>query len=90
MAVIRPDQILILILFLGALGLAWLAVQRNRAGLAERLGRGRRLRLAEAAAIGPGDRAMILAVDGREFLVLRIKGAPAVVVPLAAAGGDTE
>lgn len=82
---VRPDQIVILCLFLGVLGLVWLTVHRHRDRLAARIGRGRRLRLAEAAAIGPGDRALILAVDGREFLVLRVKGAPPVVVPITAA-----
>lgn len=73
--VIQPDQFLILIGFLGGLGALWWAVLRNRAGLTTRLTRDKRLRMVEATALGPADRAMILAVDGREFLVLRVKGA---------------
>lgn len=88
MSAIQPDQIVTLILFLAALGLAWVAVMRHRAALGARLGRGRRLRLAEVAGLGPGDRAMILAVDGQEFLVLRVRGAAPVLVPIAPPAGE--
>ena len=84
MDLFRPDQILILLAFLGALGAAWVYVQRNRGALSERVARGRRLRVTEAAPIGPGDRAMILSVDGRDYLLIRLKGAAPVFQPLPA------
>lgn len=87
--VIQANQVLTLIGFLGALGALWWAVQRNRAGLTVRLTRDRRLRLVEAAALGPTDRAMILAVDEQEFLVLRLKGAAPVLQPLGPARAAT-
>ncbi|MFQ6755454.1 flagellar assembly protein FliO [Cereibacter sphaeroides] len=81
MDILRPDQILTLGLFLGLLGLLWLVVKLKAPGIS-RFASGGRLRLAEAAALGPQERAAILAVDGREFLVLTSKGAAPVVLPL--------
>ena len=74
MDIVRPEQVLTLVLFLGALGLVWLWVKTNRGGLARKIAGDRRMRLVEVAALSPMDRAMILAVDGREFLILRCKG----------------
>lgn len=82
MELIPYDKIATLAVFLGALGLAWLLVQRHRGGLAGHLHKGRRLRLTESAAIGPADRAMILTVDGRDFLVVQIKGSGMALQPL--------
>lgn len=82
MDLIPYDKIATLVVFLGALGLLWVLVQRNRGGLAGQLHKGRRLRLTETAAIGPSDRAMILTVDGRDFLVVQIKGSGLVLHPL--------
>jgi flagellar protein FliO/FliZ len=84
MDLFRPDQILILLCFLGALGAVWVYVHRNRGALSDRMARGRRLRVAEAAPIGPGDRAMILSVDGRDYLLIRLKGAAPVLQALPA------
>lgn len=88
MDLFRPDQILILLAFLGALAVAWAYVHRNRSALSARMARGRRLRVAEAAPIGPGDRAMILTVDGRDYLLIRLKGAAPVFRPLPAAQAE--
>lgn len=82
MELIPFDRIATLAVFLGLLGLTWLVVQRHRGGLAGHLHRGRRLRLTESAAIGPADRAMILSVDGREFLLVQVKGSGVVLQPL--------
>jgi len=75
MEVIRPGQITVLILFMAVLGLGWLWVRVNRGGLSRRLHDGKRLRLAEVAALSPTDRAMIVEADGRSFLLIRCKGA---------------
>lgn len=85
MDVIRPDQILTLTLFMAVLGLGWLVVKMNRGGLARRIAGDRRMRLVEVAALSPTDRAMILQVDAREFLILRCKGEAPVVTVLEAA-----
>jgi flagellar protein FliO/FliZ len=74
MDIVRPEQVLTLVLFLGALCLVWLWVKTNRGGLARKISGDRRMRLVEVAALSPMDRAMILSVDGREFLILRCKG----------------
>lgn len=84
MDVIRPEQIVTVLGFLGVLGLLWVLVLRNRTVLARHVAGGTRMRMAETVPIGPGDRALILAVDGREFLILRVQGAAPVVVPLPA------
>lgn len=87
---LRTDQILIVLVFMAVLGAVWLWARRNRHGLSRRLAGASRLRLSEVAALSPTDRAMILAVDGQEFLIVRMKGATPVVTPLspaAVAGG---
>ena len=82
MDVIRPDQILTLALFMAVLGLGWLVVKMNRGGLARRIAGNRRMALVEVTALSPTDRAMILAVDGREFLILRCRGEAPVLTAL--------
>lgn len=82
MDVIRPDQILTLALFMAVLGLGWLLVKMNRGGLARRIAGNRRMALVEVTALSPTDRAMILAVDGREFLILRCRGEAPVLTAL--------
>ncbi|PLL12102.1 flagellar assembly protein FliO [Tabrizicola sp. TH137] len=89
MDVIRPDQILTLVLFMAVLCLGWLAVKMNRGGLARRLAGDRRMRLVEVAALSPTDRAMILKVDAREFLILRCRGEAPVVTALEPAATAT-
>jgi hypothetical protein len=78
------DKIATLVIFLGALGLLWLLVQRHKGGLSSQLARGKRMRLTETTALGPTDRAMILTVDRQEFLILKIKGAGIALHPLTA------
>lgn len=75
-------QFLTLFGFLAGLGLLWAYVQRNKSGLARRMGTDRRIQVTEVAALSPTDRAMILTVDTREFLVLRAKGSAPVVTEL--------
>lgn len=77
--VIRPDQIVTLVLFLAVLGLGWFVVRLKGGGLARRMTGDRRLRLAEVAALSPTDRAMIIEADGRAFLLVRCKGAAPVL-----------
>lgn len=75
LAVIRPGQIAVLALFMAVLALGWLLVKLNQGGLARRLHQGKRMKLAEVAALSSTDRALILEVDGRSFLLIRCKGA---------------
>ncbi len=82
MDAIRPDQFVTLALFMAVLGLGWLVVRINKGGFARRIAGERRMKLAEVTALAPTDRAMILQVDGLEFLVIRCKGAAPVVQPL--------
>jgi flagellar protein FliO/FliZ len=83
MDLLRPDQIITLAAFLAALGALWVYVHRNRDGLNARMGRGRRLKVVESAALGPSDRAIILSVDDRDFLLVKLKGAAPLLHPLA-------
>ena len=71
---------LFLALLLGAA--AAVRVMRGRGALPRQ---GGRLRVAEVLALSPTDRAMILQVDGAEFLVLRQRGTAPVIQPLATA-----
>jgi flagellar protein FliO/FliZ len=90
MDVVRFDQMIGLLAFLAGLGVLWVLVLRHRHGLTARMTRGRRIRLVEATALGPADRAMILSVDGTDFLVLRLKGAAPLVRPLGTAKTEGE
>lgn len=75
LAVIRPGQLAVLALFMAVLGLGWLLVRLNQGGLSRRLHQGKRLKLVEVTPLSPTDRALILEVDGRSFLLIRCKGA---------------
>jgi flagellar protein FliO/FliZ len=90
MELLRPDQIIPLAVFLTALGAVWIYVLRNRERLSARMGRGRRLRVVETAALGPADRAMILCLDDQEFLIVKLKGSAPVLRPLGAVRGVEE
>lgn len=83
MDLIPYDKTLILIAFLAALCLLWLGVVRYKGGIVATLGQGRRLRVTETASLGASDRALILTVDDREFLLLKVKGAGLVLHPLS-------
>lgn len=87
MDLVSPDQILTVAAFLGGLGLLWWLVIRNRAALTEGIAQDRRLRVLDRVGLGPGDHAMILRVDARDFLLVRLKGASAMLHPLDPGGG---
>lgn len=80
MGILSLQQILTVAGFLGILGLAWLAARHLRPGALP--GTGRRMRVTEVLALSPTDRALILQVDGADYLVLRQRGASPVVTPL--------
>lgn len=84
MDVIGPERLLTLGVFLGGLFLLWAVVMRHRGTLRDRIGAKRRLELVERLALAPGDQAVILRVDGRDFLMLRAKGAAPILRPLDA------
>jgi flagellar protein FliO/FliZ len=78
MDILRFDQILVLTVFMAVLGAVWLLVQRNKHKLSGKLHNGRRLHLRESVALNAHQRATILSVDGRDYLVLHGKtGTPA-------------
>ena len=82
LAVVRPGQLAVLALFMAVLALGWLLVKFNQGGLTRRIHHGKRMKLAEVASLSPTDRALILEVDGRAFLVIRCKGAAPVLQEL--------
>ena len=75
MDVVRPEQFLIVALFLAVLGAVWLLVRLNKGPLRSRLSNGRRMEVAEVLPLGGADRAVLLRVDGRDFLLVNAKGA---------------
>jgi len=90
LSVIRPDQILVTLLFLAVLGAVWLGVRVWKGqGGAIRTTAGRRMKVAEVLALSPADRAMILRVDETEFLVLRLRGAAPVITQLPSVASMT-
>lgn len=82
MDVVRPDQFVIMILFLGVLGVLWLWIRMNKSGLGARLNHGKRITVAEVTAISPADRAMIVKIDEREFFIFKSKGLAPVITAL--------
>ena len=82
MNLVSSNQIANMLLFMAVLGLLWLAIRMNRHGLTKKLSSGRRIVVGEVTALGPQDRAMILSVDHREYLVLRMRGAAPVITEL--------
>lgn len=82
MDIVRPDQIITLLLFLGVLGALWVWVKANREGLGAKLRQGKRITVQEVTPLSPQDRAMILRVDDREIFVIKSKGLPAVITDL--------
>ncbi len=67
---LTPDRLLIVGLFLAALIGVWALVQRNKTGLAQRLGGNRRLQMRETLTLGPEGRALLLEAEGRMVLVI--------------------
>ena len=88
MDLIPYDKIVTLALFMGALGVIWLLVQRHRGRLSAPLHQGRRLRAGAATSLGPAGRALILQVDGRDYLVVQVKGSGLAVQPLPHSGPE--
>ena len=80
--VLQIDQILTVGGFLAVLVAALLLVQANRSKLSGRMAKGRRMQLSEVTALGPDARAMLLAVDDTEFLVVTTKRQAPVVTEL--------
>lgn len=73
------DQWLTAAVFLAALGVVWLLVQRNRHQLARRIAASRRMRVLEVVALAGDTRAVLLDIDGREHLVVcHRRGSPAI------------
>ena len=85
---VSVSQYLTLAVFMLLLAGIWYLVQRNREALTHRTGKGRRISVLEVTALSPVDRAMILAVDGQEFLVLRSKGTAPVITQLSERAGQ--
>ena len=82
MDIIRPDQYVIIILFLGILGILWLWVRMNKAGLNTRINQGKRIKISEVSAITPLDRVMIIKVDEKEYLIFKSKGLTPVITEI--------
>ncbi|MBR9649618.1 flagellar biosynthetic protein FliO [Thalassovita aquimarina] len=83
--VLQFDQIFKVGGFLAVLVAALFLVQANRSKLSGRIAKGRRMQLSEVTALGPDTRAMLLAVDGTEFLVVTTKRQQPVITELAPA-----
>ncbi|MDX1779698.1 MAG: flagellar assembly protein FliO [Thalassovita sp.] len=80
--VLQIDQILKVGGFLAVLVAVLVLVQSNRSKLSGRMAKGRRMQLSEVTALGPDARAMLLSVDGADFLVVTAKRQPPVITEL--------
>lgn len=79
MDIVSPQQVLTVALFLGVLGVFWLAVRLKKGPIRQTLTKGRRIRVSEVASLGGDDRAILMEVDGQDFLVVSTrKSAPAI------------
>lgn len=81
---LETQQILTTLAFLAVLGLAWVAVQMNKGRIGSKIKQGRRLVVCEAAAIGAGERAVLIEADGQPMLAILPRKGQAQIVPLAA------
>lgn len=88
MDIIGPQQFIVVFVFLALLGAVWFIVRLNKGELRSRIANGRRMELAEVTSLGGTDRAILLKVDDREFLVLNSKGAAPVVTDLGRATSE--
>lgn len=82
MDIIGLQQFIIVFVFLALLGAVWFVVRLNKGELRTRLAQGRRMELAEVTSLGGTDKALLLKIDDREFLVVNSKGAAPVVTDL--------
>lgn len=88
--VLQFDQILKVGGFLAVLVAALLLVQANRSKLSGKMAKGRRMQITEVTALGPDARAMLLAVDGDEFLVVTTKRQAPVITALPGGADKTD
>lgn len=85
MDILQTDQLLTVGAFLAVLIAALYWVQGNRAALKGRITKGRRMSVAEVTALGPDARAMLLSIDGRDYLVVATKKQAPVITALPVA-----
>lgn len=88
MDIIGPQQFIIVFVFLALLGVLWFVVRLNKGELRSRLVQGRRMELAEVTSLGGTDRAVLLKVDEKEFLIVNSKGSAPVVTALDTASSE--
>lgn len=90
MEFIPAQQSLTVVAFLGVLIAVWYWISANRGVLGQKLASGQRMRVTQVTAISPQDRAILLTVDNREFLVITNRKAAPVVTPLGDAPAPEE
>lgn len=82
MDIVTIDQLLTVGGFLAVLLAALYVVQANKGKLKGKLSTDRRMAITEVTALGADSRAMLLNVDGQEFLIVTAKRQAPVVTPL--------
>ncbi|MFY0682420.1 MAG: flagellar biosynthetic protein FliO [Thalassovita sp.] len=82
MDILQTDQLVTVGVFLAVLIAALYWVQGNRAALTGRIAKGRRMSVAEVTALGADARAMLLNIDGRDYLVVSAKKQAPVITAL--------
>lgn len=85
MDLLSTDQILTVVVFLGLLVAAAVVVRARGGALRRHIHAGRRMHLVEVTAMGPGERAILLRIDDRDYLVLSARRGMAQAIPLPAA-----
>lgn len=76
------SQIIVLSIFLAVLIFALVLVKRFQPQLRAQLRAGKRITISESTSLGGQDRALLVAVDAQEFLVVLSKKAGTSVTPL--------
>lgn len=82
MDLLTTDQILTVAVFLGLLVAVGVVVRARGGALRSRIHAGRRMQVIEVTAIGPGERAIMLRIDDRDYLVLSARRGVAQAIPL--------
>lgn len=94
MDLLSIDQILTVAVFLGLLVAVAIVVRARGGALRSRIHAGRRMQVVEVTTIGVGERAIMLRIDDRDYLVLSARRGMSHTIPLPAApglsAGDTQ
>lgn len=82
MDVISLQQITIVIAFLAILIVVWMLISKKSGTLRGRLGGTKRMQVTEITTLGPQEKALIMQIDDREYLLIQSKKSAPMIMGL--------